>query len=135
MTTHISELKNQAFRLKILNNDIPETMLISKLLTTLPDRLIAEEKRCAASSSRDESDLLAFRTNIKKFFQCGSDRHLKTCSICKKHNHREKDCYFRKRNDMTSAVSFLTAVSVPINSEWILDSGSTCHNTNDDSVL
>jgi len=37
MTTHVAELKNLAYRLKALGENITDDMVISKILTTLSD--------------------------------------------------------------------------------------------------
>lgn len=61
-----------------------------------------------------------------------------SCSICKKTNHVDKDCYFRqdkgKRTD-NKKVSFLLGASSVGSSSWIIDSGSTSHMVNNDSLL
>lgn len=59
------------------------------------------------------------------------------CKICKKTNHREKDCYFRskaaKKNEETEKVSFL--VQSKTDGKWIMDSGTTSHMVNDKKYL
>ncbi|KAJ8890657.1 hypothetical protein PR048_010166, partial [Dryococelus australis] len=37
LATHVSKLENLVFTLKVLGNDIPENMFISRILTTLPE--------------------------------------------------------------------------------------------------
>ncbi|KAJ8884206.1 hypothetical protein PR048_016063 [Dryococelus australis] len=92
-------LENLVIRMKVLGNDIPENMLISRILMTLPERysyfisawestpmesktmanlttrVIAEEKRSA--DSRTETDVVAFKkVAVKKCYKCDSDKHL-----------------------------------------------------------
>ncbi|KAJ8885016.1 hypothetical protein PR048_011212 [Dryococelus australis] len=146
MATHINKLENLAFRFKTLNSDIPETMLISKILTTLPERynhfhnawestslenktlanlttsLSLEEKRYYASYSRDDSDFLAFRTNVKKCFQCWSDRHLSSF-------HKTTNNTNRGQNNSTIRCFSCTGIGHSRSKR------SICHMTNDDSFL
>ncbi|KAJ8892363.1 hypothetical protein PR048_004943 [Dryococelus australis] len=119
LVTHVSKLDNLVFRLKILGNDIPENMLISRILTTLPERysyfnsawestpvesktvanltarLIAKEKTSA--DSRTETDVVAFKAVMKKCYKCGSDKHLvgfhKTDAASKKQGVSAVKCF------------------------------------------
>ncbi|KMQ82973.1 zinc knuckle protein, partial [Lasius niger] len=57
----------------------------------------------------------------------------KFCNICKKNNHTDKDCFYRKKKeskeDDTDKVSFL-ANKMESSETWIVDSGSTSNMTN-----
>ncbi|XP_029166930.1 uncharacterized protein LOC114937581 [Nylanderia fulva] len=97
MATHVAELKNIVFRLKALGVNITDEMLISKILTTLPEkykffasawesvskqertlpnltaRLLAEETR---NNVEEEEEQLALKTEERKCFKCGKRGHL-----------------------------------------------------------
>lgn len=57
----------------------------------------------------------------------------KSCSICKKKNHTDKDCYFRQKKtakeETEDKVAFL-AGGTKSTDTWIIDSGSTLNLTN-----
>ncbi|XP_073996174.1 uncharacterized protein [Rhodnius prolixus] len=175
ISTNISILENLVFRLKALNNEINDSMVMSKILTSLDSkyrhfwsawestpneektlsnlitRLANEEKRFSCS----EDVAVAFKSEIKnktnrsystpvKCFSCSKPGHIskfcsnrrqsKFCKICKKNNHDEKNCYFRKnKHPEKHDISFLA--NETSNSKWILDSGSSSHMTNDEIVL
>ena len=201
IASHIAYLKNIVFRLKVLGSNIENGMLITKILSTLPEkykvfacawdstptsertldnltaRLLTEEAK-----NEGPHEHVAFRAAERRCFKCNSTKHLaaacretnqskrwkgkevkcfacdkighiakdcktarwKTrteytpCSICKKTNHTDKECYFG-RNKQTDDKreekkdSFLTDI---VNStEWVLDSGSTSHIVKDRSLL
>jgi len=160
IASYISKLRNVAYRLNALDTKIDETMLIAKILPTLPEelkhfvsawdstekskktvenltsRLIAEESR---SSSKDvENNAVAFKTTQRKCtkcnkvghfakfcksktssqdkkpvkcFKCNKSGHIAracpenrqnaqdACGICKKNNHKEKDCFYRNKKE------------------------------------
>lgn len=217
LSSHISKIENLAHRLKALQQEVDEKMIITKILVTLPEnykyfvtawesmptsdktltnltaRLLAEETRNENTDVEEKN--LAFHVvcfnckttghkakNCKKFvrpssnnnklnnlrcFKCNAIGHVanackfvgldKTqksklhCSICKKNNHLEQDCYFRKNRPCSStrsnennskAVSFLSNVEckyVGINKnkdkEWVVDSGASSHMTNCENLL
>jgi len=88
MATHVSTLQNIAYKLKILNREIDDVMVMSKILATLPDnykhfasawdsthtaektlsnltaRLLGEENRINVKQETEEP--VAFRTDEKK---------------------------------------------------------------------
>jgi len=88
MAIHVSTLQNMTYKLKVLNTDIDEIMIISKILATLPDtykyfasawdststkeknlisltaRLLAEENRMNTLQEKEES--VAFRSVEKR---------------------------------------------------------------------
>lgn len=193
LASHISKIENLAHRLNSLKTEISDEMIMSKILSTLPDaykhfvsawdstsaddktltnmisRLISEEQR---NVSAESNPMVAFKTNEQKCYKCKNSGHLarnckknmkcfkcnqighfanecsknknrdsnsnknktinKKCSICRKTNHDENECYFRDKNK----VSFLTSNNVNIKcDEWVLDSGSSSHMTNDRSSL
>lgn len=176
ISLQISKLENISYRLKAINQKIDDEMIISKILSILPDtyrhfrtawestvqtertltnltsRLITEE----ASYKNNESEKsLVFSTTEKKYktsktsvkcYSCGKGGHIArncvgmkeaSCNICKKNNHKEKDCYFRRKHGETKAeqvrkVAFLTENTAEIQSDdmFVMDSGATSHMVN-----
>jgi len=60
------------------------------------------------------------------------------CGICKKTNHQEKDCFLKKKKtnknkEESNQVSFWPEETK--SKEWIIDSGTTSHITNDKKEL
>lgn len=112
MSSHISQLENLACRLRAINQTVDEEMLISKILTTLPEefkhfytawestpkyertltnltnRLIAEELR---SKKTDDKESIAFKTQEKKI-EKNPKLQERNCYNCGKPNHYAKDC-------------------------------------------
>lgn len=184
MATHISKLENLVYRLNSVKQEIDETMLITKILTTLPSkykhfisawdstvaaeknltnltaRLLAEESRVNSSDLKEEqvafksivqnstknysasSTSKNYKTNVV-CFKCNRPGHIARmceknkmirkvmkCNICKKTNHLEKDCFFRRNdNENNRKVSFLIDNNNKTN-QWIVDSGSSSHMVN-----
>lgn len=87
-----------------------------------------------------------YKTNDKEVhcFKCNKTGHMvkacnemqtkanNICNICKKNNHEEKDCYFRKKKDSevekTDKVRVLANMS-KMKDAWIVDSGTTSNIT------
>lgn len=196
ISTHISKLENLAHRLKAMGNKIDDNMLISKILTTLPDqyrhfisawestaetgqtltnlttRLLTEEGRIKKETNETP---VVFKATEKGCFKCGNPSHIarfcrnsvntenknkincfrcsgtghlskqcvkKTfCTICKKNNHNENACFFRKsktgRENKEKAVTFMAHQSTEEYEqiEWIVDSGCSTHMTNNKDLL
>jgi len=183
MSSHISKIENLAHRLKVLNQKVDDKMIMSKVLSTLPDnykhfntawestataertltnliaRLLAEESR-----GKEEEHEISFKSVEKKFykkrfqngnnvkcFRCGFNGHFardchnvgssrsKQCSICKKTNHMEKNCFFRKdKNGDGTKMSFLTEreeLRGIKHTNFIVDSGSSCHMASDNTLF
>lgn len=101
VTTHISKLVNIASSLKALNTEIADSMLISKILVTLPDsyksfvtawestsardqtlenltaRILSEEARNIEQEEKENA--VAFKTGIdekRRCFKCNNTGHL-----------------------------------------------------------
>lgn len=184
IATQISKLQNIAHRLKMLNANITQDMIISKILATLPEnykhfrsawdstssdkktvedltaRLLQEEAR----ENEEKEVPVAFKTQDKKCFKCNKVGHVtrdckskiqskakkcfscnkmghfssnypekkqNSCSICKKTNHTDKDCFFRKKEDK---ICFLVRGNVNP-TQWIIDSGSTSHMANNKALF
>jgi len=72
--------------------------------------------------------------------QCMSKQERMHCTICKKDNHNESSCYFRRKDDkktyLCTNTNMVSSGSEKINnSYWILDSGSSQMLTGDLSIL
>lgn len=114
IASNISSIQNIAFKLNRLQEEkLTDKMLISKILSVLPEklnhfipawdstrkedktinnliaRLIKGEGRL--KSSNGES--FAFKT-IKK-----NKKTYKLCPVCKKTNHKEEDCFIKKKQE------------------------------------
>lgn len=114
LATHVSKLENLAYRLKVLNADIDDAMLMSKILAILPERfkhfacawdstaqdqktlsnltsrLLSEENRLITTDSKQ--DAVVFKTTEKKCYKCNNGGHLaKACKI-NKGNNQEIHC-------------------------------------------
>lgn len=176
IATHISDLQNIVFKLKSINSEVDDSMLMSKILSALPEqykhfisawdsanknektlsnltsRLLMEEKRVGENDRSEEA--VAFKayekkgasTSGRKCFRCHKPGHLANqcrkkefsykCNICKKNNHEEKDCYFRKNKKPESTkqkqeISFLVESNTGITKDFVVDSGSSSHMVND----
>lgn len=106
--------------------------------------LIDEEKR-AKDTTPDPSEL--FEEGEMKWYCCNgprkikwckqqlkgfSNKHEEKCGVCKKTNHREKDCFFNKykQNNILTDDRGVNNYS-----EWIVDSVSTSHIANQLNLL
>lgn len=94
-------------------------------------------KDCRTKSHTNNEEIRCFKCNKTGHMarSCNEKRtkNEKTCSICKKTNHKEEDCFFRKKKDAKEEdkgkVSFL-ANGMEESDTWIVDSGSTSNMTN-----
>lgn len=107
--THVSKLQNLAYRLKALKQDVTDEMLISKILSTLPERFryfrtawestSHTEKTLTNLISRLLSEENANQNKDRErpvAFQCSSGEKL--CHICKKPNHIARFCRNKNKN-------------------------------------
>lgn len=115
-------IENLAMRLNNLGHKMDDELIMSKILTCLPDmykyfatawestpaeeknlinltnRLLLEESRC----TNQHLEHIALKvTSNKKCFKCNKIGHLKSqcraCNICKRTNHLEKDCKYKNK--------------------------------------
>lgn len=121
ISTLLSEIENLATRLNNIGENINEQMIISKILTCLPNRymyfttawdstpddkktltnltnrLLCEENKL--DQNEEKPVALKVEKEKPKCFKCNKIGHMKKdcklCSICKKYNHLEKDCKFK----------------------------------------
>lgn len=111
LSAHISKLQNMAFRLKSLKQDITDEMLMSKILSTLPDRykyfktawestslqektlnnmivrLLTEENNNKQSSSKEQC--VVFQSNEKLCYFCKKPGHI--ARFCKRKNNQRSE--------------------------------------------
>lgn len=180
ITYHVSSVENIAFKLKTLCEKVSDNMIISKILSTLPEcynpfktawdsspisekthinltaRLLTEEKRL--NSDKQTGTPVAFKATHKNYNQkqhnkkcsiCKKNNHIekecffknKICSFCKKSNHKEENCFFRNKTlkpykqNKNSYIAFMSERKRNENKNFIVDSGSTCHMTNNRKIL
>lgn len=185
MSEIINEVENLAMRLNNLGQKIDDNMIISKILSCLPEkykffitawestpennktlenltnRLLSEESRNLVEEK--ETEPVAFKASHEKnklknikCFRCGKVGHIKSqckacgicknmhpgkeckekekqCKICKKTNHKEDTCFFRKKN--TEKESVLLTKQTGKNIKFVVDSGSTTHMIKDKNIL
>ena len=106
--------------------------------------------RSKTQNTQDKQKLRCFKCNkpghFARFCRNTSDTvNTVKCGICKRSNHAEKDCYFRKNKqkqikdedkEIKDKVSFLISEEETLDEfEWILDSGSSSHMMNDESLF
>ena len=133
--TNMSNLQNIAYRLNGLKQPVDDLMIMTKMMSILPDnfrhfssawdsvrgpdktiedlcaRLQIEESKL---KTENETDVVSFAANYKNgkinykkdtvCFLCKEKGHVKSrcpkrgCTICKRTNHNEKDCFFREKS-------------------------------------
>jgi len=75
----------------------------------------------------------------KDCFFRNKDGNSTQCTICKRTNHTEENCFLKNRGEKSEKkVSFLTDISKTQKKEdnnFVVDSGSTCHLTNNINML
>lgn len=126
-----------------------------KNLKNLTSRLIKEEEK---QNQSKEDVPVAFKTSVNKSqkpksnsgtnnnktcYRCHQSGHISKdhCSICKKLNHKEENCYFRNkhRDNQTgkNKLAFLTYKNenVSNSTKFIVDSGCTSHMVSDKTLL
>lgn len=113
--TNISHVQNIVFRLKTVGEDISDDMMITKIMTILPDQYKHFRSAWDSASVSDknldnlksrlskEEDFL--KGNYKeeavafKAFKSRNNKKAKNtyppCGICKKRNHLEDNCFFK----------------------------------------
>lgn len=144
------------------------TSKTEKTLTNLTARLIAEEARHKENLDdynqvAFKSDIKCFKCNepnhiarycknknrdtskighnqkigFHKQAKFQNERNI--CTICKKNNHAEKDCYFKKKHETANQkVSFLTMnceEKHKRNIDFVVDSGCTSHMSNNKTLF
>ncbi|KYN01654.1 Copia protein [Cyphomyrmex costatus] len=127
---------------------IEETRNSSKNDQETPVAFKTTEKKCFKCGNTGHISKMCKNKNIKgkKCYICNKEGHFAskkctkkskdtnlTCTICKKDNHVDKDCYFRnkdvkKQENRNAAVSFLTGEVSKLLC-WVIDSGTTSHMT------
>ncbi|CAB3249230.1 unnamed protein product [Arctia plantaginis] len=122
----VTGIENLAVRLNNLGHKIDDDLIMSKILTCLPERfkyfatawestsnnektLINLTNRLFLEETRNSNceEQIAFKAvNNKKCFKCNKTGHFqsqcKVCNICKRSNHQVKDCRFKNKNKQCS---------------------------------
>ncbi|UYV74622.1 hypothetical protein LAZ67_12000313, partial [Cordylochernes scorpioides] len=135
LVANISNLRNLAFKLNNLKQNFDDNIVISKILTILPEeynyfctawestgkdektienlisRLTTEEIR-RNRQSQPEDRVAMNATKQKVCFTCNKPGHIsknctqrKFCKFCKKTNHEEKDCFFKNNSKPAAKVN------------------------------
>lgn len=110
IATHISKLENMICKLKTLGAEVTDSMLMSKILTCLPDtyktfviawdstplkeqtvenltaRLLMEENR--NTERKEKENAVAFKTAERRCFKCNAAGHI--AKACKKGKYRKQ---------------------------------------------
>ncbi|KAK9712332.1 hypothetical protein QE152_g24945 [Popillia japonica] len=157
VSTYICDIENLVYKLKALNQSIDETMLITKILSGLPESykyfvsawestqtdgktltnltagLIAEENRLKADT---ESEQVAFKITQRRDL---NKRYVNTPS-----NSKNINCFRCGKtkgnnggNSSADKVTFLTkeGSSAGQSQQWILDSSTSSHMVNDKNIM
>ncbi|UYV68949.1 hypothetical protein LAZ67_6001758 [Cordylochernes scorpioides] len=135
LVSNISNLRNLAFKLNNLKQNFDDNIVISKILTNLPEeynyfctawestgkeektienlisRLTTEEIR-RNRQSQPEDRVAMNATKQKVCFTCNKPGHIsknctqrKFCKFCKKTNHEEKNCFFKNNSKPAAKVN------------------------------
>lgn len=131
VNSFISKITNLCARIKQQGEQIPEKMVITKILMTLPDRykhfrsawesVPSEEQDISKLTARllieeerigKEEDTVALMTKSSQgnCYSCGKKGHFKNqckknveCFYCKKRGHLMKHCYYKKQKEHDSS--------------------------------
>ncbi|UYV79748.1 FHDC1 [Cordylochernes scorpioides] len=161
LVANISNLRNLAFKLNNLKQNFDDNIVISKILTILPEeynyfctawestgkdektienlisRLTTEEIR-RNRQSQPEDRVAMNATKQKNNSKPAAKVNKEQCRICKKFNHKEKDCYFRNK-EKQPPIAFIAEQREEFDKRssvtFIVDSGSTCHMINEEKLL
>lgn len=135
MATHISKLENIVQQLKDLGEEVSPSMIITKILMTLPpsfnhfysawestaadqqtlsnltSRLLMEESRNSSSGDQNEAKALLVKRN--KYFKAkgnngssGKKPFKGKCFLCKKNGHPRSECPNNNNNKHTKSENF-----------------------------
>ncbi|UYV82416.1 K02A2.6-like [Cordylochernes scorpioides] len=108
-----------------------------KTIENLISRLTTEEIR-RNRQSQPEDRVAMNATKQKNNSKPAAKVNKEQCRICKKFNHKEKDCYFRNKEKQTP-IAFIAEQREEYDKRssvtFIVDSGSTCHMINEEKLL
>lgn len=202
VTANVSKLENLFNRLKSLDDSLKDTMLVSRILTSLPEnyrhfitswemspakdqtlenltkRLMSEENREKQQSEEPVAFMVKERPKASRFkkgksynngnkskgnteeqgpkcYNCNQYAghfasqctvKMKKCGFCGRTNHKESECFKKEKknekNEKTKSepqvkVGWALNDAAPIKSdqEWVVDTGSTKHVTNNAKIL
>lgn len=116
ISTYISKLQNMASKLNVLEARVTDSMIVSKILTSLPEeykyfisawesvamqertlenltaRLLMEESR--NKTCGEEEGAVAFRASEQKCYKCNEKGHIaRTCKNASKNSNNVRRCY------------------------------------------
>ncbi|UYV80232.1 K02A2.6-like, partial [Cordylochernes scorpioides] len=108
-----------------------------KTIENLISRLTTEEIR-RNRQSQPEDRVAMNATKQKNNSKPAAKVNKEQCRICKKFNHKEKDCYFRNK-EKQPPIAFIAEQREEYDKRssvtFIVDSGSTCHMINEEKLL
>jgi hypothetical protein len=126
---HVSKVESLGKQLKEIGEDISDTALITKILSSLPSkyrmvrqawmsletskqtitnltaRLLDEEASLNAEDTQNESNAL-FTSGRKPQIQTGNKKNRIVCYSCHKRGHYAKECYSKKRNTQSKLTNY-----------------------------
>lgn len=156
MSANIMKLEKITHSMKALGEQIPDSMIMTKILMMLPkeyahfysawdsvssdqqtvnnltSRLLLEEERLGNCRKIEDIALVTRKTqnDTLKSDAKKNRKWIPNCNFCKKRGHLMKDCWFRKKKENETPsqrrVALIGTSSMNID-KWYLDSGASDH--------
>lgn len=155
IASHISKLEDLVQRLKELNEPVSDSMLITKILMTLPSEYGHFHSAWESTATEDRTlqkltaRLMVEETRINQVFESGTNamtvRKFKSrrpgiCYKCRQYGHWKKDCPAKMSNSQSKSdvsekkgeafISDTISVKTRNDCRWYMDSGASDHMCN-----